>query len=272
VETTGKAVALELIPDRKSLSGDGRDAMPITVRALDAKGRAVPTDNSEVTFDISGAGKSIGHGNGDPNSHEDEKGKTRKLFNGLAQLIVQSNFPDERRAGKGDVKISARSPGLKTAVVNIPVKNISAIPFVAESVAPNTYLTDWRISPASAERPNPTQVLADNDMNTWGWGQPPMVNIPADVINGKYRLYRTHFTPRKNLVNGSGRIHFYGITGKAEIWLNGVLIAKKDSYAPSEINPEIPAGEGPRQLNVIVEGEGDKKAGIEGNVVIEPKN
>jgi beta-galactosidase len=271
VETTGKAVALELIPDRKSLVGDGHDAMPITVRALDAKGRAVPIDNSEVTFDISGAGKSIGHGNGNPNSHEDEKGKTRKLFNGLAQLIVQSNFPEARGASKSEVKITASAAGLKTAKLSIPVKTVSTIPFVAEAVAPLSYLTNWRVSPASAERPNPTQILADNDMNTWGWGQPPMMNIPADVKDGKYRLYRTSFTPRKNLANGAGRIHFYGITGKAEIWLNGELIGKKDNHAPGELNLVLPAGEGLRQLNVIVEGEGDKKAGVNGNVVIEPK-
>lgn len=270
VETTGKAVALELIPDRKFISGDGRDAMPITVRALDAKGRAVPIDNSEVTFDINGAGKSIGHGNGDPNSHEDEKGKTRKLFNGLAQLIVQSNYPEERGTSKGNIKITASAAGLKAAKLNIPVKTVSAIPFVAEYAAPHSYITDWRISPANAERPNPLQVLADNDMNTWGWGQPPMLNVPAGIKDGKYRLYRTKFTPRKNLADGTGRIHFYSISGKAEIWLNGMLIAKKNSYARGELNLEIPAGEGARQLNVIVEGEGDKKAGIDGSVVIEP--
>jgi beta-galactosidase len=266
VETTGKAVALELVPDRKALVGDGRDAMPITVRALDAKGRAVPLDDSLVTFEISGAGKSIGHGNGDPNSHEDEKGKTRKLFNGLAQLIVQSNF-----AGKGELKITARAEGLKSANVNIPVKAVSPVPFVAESAAPLSYLTNWRISPASAERPNPTQVLADNDMNTWGWGQPPMMNIPADIKDGKYRLYRTSFTPRKNLANGTGLIHFYSITGKAEIWLNGVLIGKKDSFAPAELKVALPSGEDARQFNVIIAGDGDKNAGIDGKVVIEPK-
>ncbi len=266
VETTGKAVALELIPDRKGLAGDGRDAMPITVRALDAKGRAVPIDNSEVTFDISGAGKSIGHGNGNPNSHEDEKGKTRKLFNGLAQLIVQSNFES-----KGDIKITASAAGLKTARVSIPVKAVAPVPFVAESAAPLSQLTDWRVSPASAQRLDPNQVLADNDMNTWGWGQPPMVNVPGEVKEGKYRLYRTHFTPRKNLANGTGKLHFYSITGKAEIWLNGVMVAKKDSFEPGELNIDLPAAEGRRQMSVLVEGDGDKKAGVEGKVVIEPK-
>ena len=266
VETTGKAVALELIPDRKTLAGDGRDAMPITVRALDAKGRAVPIDNSEVTFDISGAGKSIGHGNGNPNSHEDEKGKTRQLFNGLAQLIVQSNFES-----KGSLKVTASAPGLKTASVSIPVKSVDAIPFVPASVAPLSYLTNWRVSPASVERPDPNQVRADNDMNTWGWGQPPMLNVPAEVKGGVYRLYRTNFTPRKTLADGNGQIHFASITGKAEIWVNGTLLAKKTTAAPASLNVVIPVGEGNRQLNVIIEGEGETKAGVDGNVIIQPK-
>ena len=266
VETTGKAVALELIPDRKTLAGDGRDAMPITVRALDAKGRAVPIDNSEVTFDISGAGKSIGHGNGNPNSHEDEKGKTRQLFNGLAQLIVQSNFES-----KGSVKVTASAPGLKTASVSIPVKSVDAVPFVPASAAPLSYLTDWRVSPASAQRPDPNQVLANNDMNTWGWGQPPMLNVPAEVKGGIYRLYRTSFKPRKTLADGNGQIHFASITGKAEIWVNGTLLAKKTTAAPAPLNVAIPAGDGARQLNVLIEGEGDSKAGVDGNVIIQPK-
>jgi beta-galactosidase len=89
--------------------------MPITVRAVDAQGREVPVANDEVTFEVSGAGRSIGHGNGDPNSHEDEKGKTRRLFNGLAQLIVQSNWDSS-----GSIEVRASAPGLKPAVLTIP--------------------------------------------------------------------------------------------------------------------------------------------------------
>jgi beta-galactosidase len=269
VETTGKAYALELIPDRHSIAGDGRDAMPITVRAIDTLGRAVPIDNSKVTFNISGAGKSIGHGNGDPTSHEDEKGKTRKLFNGLAQLIVQSNFESE-----GEIIATATAKGLKTASIRIPVRpvaTIDAVPFVPKSVAPLSHLTHWRISPASKKRPNPSQKLADNDMNTWGWGQPPMYRTPEKKTGASYRLYRTTFTPRKNLADGSGQIHFYKIIGKAEVWLDDLLIGKKETFSPAELNLPLPSGAVKHQLNVIIQGDGANKAGIEGNVVIEPK-
>ena len=72
VETTGEPVALRLTPDRKTLAGDGCDAMPVTVEALDAQGRPVPTANLAVAFEISGPGRIIGVGNGNPNSHEPE--------------------------------------------------------------------------------------------------------------------------------------------------------------------------------------------------------
>ena len=101
VETTGEPVALRLTPDRMVLSGDGNDAVPVTVEALDAEGRAVPTANLPVEFEVSGSGTIIGVGNGDPNSHEPEKGNQRRLFNGLAQAILQS-----QRGGSGGLTLA----------------------------------------------------------------------------------------------------------------------------------------------------------------------
>jgi beta-galactosidase len=89
VETTGAAVRLRLSADRPRIAGDGWDAMPVTVQAVDSKGRPVPTANLPVDFEIAG-GRIIGLCNGDPNSHEPEKGARRSLFNGYAQVIVQS--------------------------------------------------------------------------------------------------------------------------------------------------------------------------------------
>ena len=52
IETTGDPVALELVPDRGTIAGDGEDAMPVTVRAIDAKGREVPTAMNPVKFSL----------------------------------------------------------------------------------------------------------------------------------------------------------------------------------------------------------------------------
>ena len=72
VETTGQPVALRLTPDRTTLAGDGCDAVPVTVEALDVEGRPVPLAQNKVNFTIEGAGKIIGVGNGDPNCHDPE--------------------------------------------------------------------------------------------------------------------------------------------------------------------------------------------------------
>jgi beta-galactosidase len=261
VETTGAPLKLELVPDRAQLAGDGHDAMPITVRALDAQGRAVPLADNEVTFAISGGGRSIGHGNGDPNSHEDEKGATRRLFNGLAQLIVQTNYDS-----KDAITINASAAGLQAASVTIPVQQVAAIPFVEHADAPLTFVRSWRIAPDGDTRPDPNQKLASFDMNTWGWGSPPM----RAAAGSKYHLYRASFTPRKNLATGTGRIRFASIKGKAEIWLNGQLIGKKDSYADAPLDVTLPAGAGKREINVLIEAEPGQGSGIEGNVTIEP--
>jgi beta-galactosidase len=125
VETTGAPVALRLTPDRASLAGDGRDATPITVEALDAKGRPVPTANLPMSFEITG-GRIIGLGNGDANSHEPEKGNARRLYNGLAQVIVQT-----QEGGSGVLSLRAQAEGLKPAEAKIAVRPDRGPPSVA---------------------------------------------------------------------------------------------------------------------------------------------
>ena len=116
VQTTGAPVALRLTADRTGLVGDGRDATPVMVEALDAKGRPVPTANLPIAFEIMG-GRIIGLGNGDANSHEPEKGITRALYNGLAQVIVQTE-----EGGSGALVLRAQSPGLKPAEARIAIR------------------------------------------------------------------------------------------------------------------------------------------------------
>nr|NUR37341.1 glycoside hydrolase family 2 protein [Sphingomonas sp.] len=122
VETTEAPVALRLTPDRLALEGDGRDAVPVTVEALDSKGRHVPTANLPVTFEIAG-GRIIGVGNGDANSHEPEKGNARSLYNGFAQVIVQSD-----RGGAGTLQLRANSPGIKTGQTRMSVRAVGLVP------------------------------------------------------------------------------------------------------------------------------------------------
>ena len=125
VETAGEPVALRLTPDRDALAGDGRDAVPVTIDAVDAKGRHVPTANLAVELALAGPGENIGVGNGEPAGHDPEKGNKVKIYNGLAQVILQS-----RGGGAGDLVLRASSAGLAPAETTIQVRSVPAVPSV----------------------------------------------------------------------------------------------------------------------------------------------
>lgn len=89
-ETTGQTVSMRITSDRAEINADGEDVAVIKVEALDNEGRVVPTADNLIAFRVSGPGRLIGVGNGDPNCQESDKEPRRTLFNGLAQAIIQS--------------------------------------------------------------------------------------------------------------------------------------------------------------------------------------
>ncbi len=89
-ETTGKPESIKLTTDRSEINADGEDVAVLRVEVLDKEGRAIPTADNIISFKVTGDGTLIGVGNGDPNCQESDKAPKRSLFNGLAQVIVQS--------------------------------------------------------------------------------------------------------------------------------------------------------------------------------------
>ena len=131
VETTGEPAAIQLVPDRSTINADGADVSVITVAVADAKGRIVPTAGNKISFAIEGAGKIIGVGNGDPSCHEPDTiyavgatGWSRSVFNGLAQIIVQST------KAAGEIKLTATADGLTPATVIITTQPSAGRPSV----------------------------------------------------------------------------------------------------------------------------------------------
>ena len=90
-ETTGKIATIKLTADRLEIDADGEDVAMLRVEVLDTEGRTVPTADNMISFKVMGEGALIGVGNGDPNCQESDKEPKRSLFNGLAQVIVQSS-------------------------------------------------------------------------------------------------------------------------------------------------------------------------------------
>jgi beta-galactosidase len=259
-ETTGQPVSLQLIADRASLLGDGYDAMPITVQALDAKGRAVPTANIPVEFEISGAGSIIGLGNGNPNSHEPEKGTKRKLFNGLAQVIVQSSFE-----GKGKVVLVAKSAGLKSAQTTILVNEVAQIPSV-NTANPKLIISKWRVSPVYKTKPDATQEIADFDMNTWTNSKPGQT---TKLTETGYLVFKTTFKPYASQQKNGGKIVLKAVAGKAEIWLDNTLIVTKTTTTREDVEIPMTKGTTDRKLTVVSEGQLGDWIGLGGIISVE---
>ncbi|MCG8579564.1 MAG: DUF4982 domain-containing protein [Bacteroidales bacterium] len=119
VKTTNTAAKLALEVDRSVIKSDGEDLAFITVKVCDKHGQLVPRTHNSVKYTIDGPGEIIAIGNGDPTSHESFQAKERKVFNGLALVVVRSH-----KGEAGEVKISAVAEGLQGAELKFKVINV----------------------------------------------------------------------------------------------------------------------------------------------------
>jgi len=95
VETTDAPAKIVLSADRMQLNADGEDVAVITVQLNDLKNRMMPTANNEIAFTLSGPGKIIGVGNGDPASHAPEQffESVERLYIGDMKIRLTESLP-----------------------------------------------------------------------------------------------------------------------------------------------------------------------------------
>jgi beta-galactosidase len=144
--TSVTPTTIALWPDRNTILADGRDVSVVTIAALDAQGNVVPTATNTVSFTV-GGGAIIGVGNGNPNSHDADKGTQILLWAGLAQVIVQStNVP-------GSITLTGTSSGLPTTnltIVGAAALPVPAAPTGVTAISGNTSVTvSWDIVPGA---------------------------------------------------------------------------------------------------------------------------
>lgn len=92
IETTGNAVKLIAIPDKKEgeWKADGMDLLHVQVTAVDSKNRRVMLCNEPLEFNVDGEADIVGVINGDLASHELTVGNHRDLYQGEATVILRS--------------------------------------------------------------------------------------------------------------------------------------------------------------------------------------
>ena len=124
-ETTGAPARIVLRSDRARIAADGEDVAMVTVEVVDSQGRQVPVADNELTFKVSGSGKLLGLGNGDPSSHELDTAASRRAFNGLCMAIVQA------AKAAGEIRVEVSSPDLEPASLSVTAAPAALRPAVA---------------------------------------------------------------------------------------------------------------------------------------------
>jgi len=113
-KTTGPALRLQLQADRTTINADGADLAFVTVKVVDAESLLVPRTHNSVTYTLTGPGEIIAVGNGDPTNHESFQARQRKVFNGLALVVIRS-----KRGTSREIKLLAESKGLESREIII---------------------------------------------------------------------------------------------------------------------------------------------------------
>lgn len=117
VRTTKQASKLNMEVDRSEINADGSDLSFVTVKVCDKNNLVVPRTHNSVKYTITGPGEIIAVGNGDATNHESFQATERKVFNGLALVVVRSV-----KGQKGEIKLTAKAEGLKLSETRIQAK------------------------------------------------------------------------------------------------------------------------------------------------------
>ena len=117
VKTTTAPTQVMMEVDRPDIAADGSDLSFITIKIADKNGSTVPRRKDRIKFEITGPGDIVGIDNGDATDLESFQSLNRRVFNGMALVMVRSK---KNESGKITVKASAN--GLKPAVVDISTK------------------------------------------------------------------------------------------------------------------------------------------------------
>jgi beta-galactosidase len=129
-ETTGTPAKLVLHAGLSKIAADGQDVSAVAVEVHDAEGRVMPLASNKVRFKLTGPGRIIGVGNGDPSCHEADKPTSpdsaeRSAFNGLGMVFVQATKE------AGTIQLEASTDGLESAKVVIQSDTVKLRPAVA---------------------------------------------------------------------------------------------------------------------------------------------
>lgn len=228
-KTTGVAQGLQVIPWKGDIRGNGRDAVPVVIRAVDCDGNEVPDANILTEISVTG-GKLLGTCNGNPNCHEDFTSGRRSIFNGRCLAVVMP----EKDVSRMEVSVKALS-GMEEcgayaalddnclsaeAVIRVePDSQTEWIPSVTEH-----FITNWKLSKLFEKKPDVMMKIEDFDMNSWQDIRVSRECGSPDIFEnqqGKYLIYQVRVQIPKKVNGHLPNLYFHAIWGECEIYING---------------------------------------------------
>lgn len=171
IQTSGEPAGLKIEAEQ---GGDGLiankdDIALLKISVVDEKGIFNPLASNMIFLEVSGPGKIIGVGNGDPSCHEPDKATQRSAWNGLMRGIVQAtNEP-------GEIIVTAKSEGLKSSRIVIRSRAPKyALPTYKNFMDPNIEIgKKLTVSPSNKENSLTSEVKPDEisqkESNGWAF-------------------------------------------------------------------------------------------------------
>jgi alkaline phosphatase/alkaline phosphatase D len=87
---------------------------------------------------------------------------------------------------------------------------------------------------------------------------------------GTWSLFAASFEPFANMQRDGGVLKFGGLLGKAEVWIDGKLVATKSEFENAPLLAPFSPGSGRRPVRVLFESEGEKPVGFTSPVSVVP--
>ncbi len=237
--------AKQLVLDHVSgvVTNNGLDVAVINVSLMDNFGQIVPTAEDLVCFSVS-HGKIMGVGNGNPNSHEPDVASVRKLFHGLAQLIIKP-------LGEHPMRVEAKiGDDLECSLV-IPVNVKEHYPYI--EAAQEKIIDNWRMYyQLYSGKPDPVLGLSKNDMNSF---EPVSFSgSPQTEFSGKHRTYGVYYTSYLFPENPEN-YNLYCSNMLGHVWVyidNYEVYSRTDSYGGDIVIPLEKKFSGVHNITVVI--------------------
>jgi beta-galactosidase len=113
LKTAGEAAFIKFTADRKTIKANGQDLSYVTIEITDKDGTLQPNGESELSFQIKGAGVMAATGNGNLQDTNPYVATNSKTWKGRAMVIIKSTHD------RGNITLEVSAPGLPKASVVI---------------------------------------------------------------------------------------------------------------------------------------------------------